>query len=259
MHFEAEDYKLAVTEYHAAFRILGDKGYAPDRYNAAIANAFIGQIDSAFFHLFRLAEKTKFLEYHIVINERYFEALKTDSRWTELLAILNPRNEVYNDSLAKVLLTIRDKDQKYRHMLDAVRRPYGEEPSDSFKSILKTMAYTDSMNLILVSSIIDQYGWLSQNEVGSKGNSALWLVIQHADLETQEKYLPIMRKAVENGKAKISELAYLEDRILMRHGKKQLYGTQYQLNKKTNQMELWEIEDPVNLNKRRESLGLPPM
>ncbi len=68
-----------------------------------------------------------------------------------------------------------------------------------------------------------------------------------------------MQKAVENRKANIGHLAYLEDRILMRQGKNQLYGTQYQLNKKTKQMELWEIDDPVNLNKRREAVGLPPI
>jgi tetratricopeptide (TPR) repeat protein len=157
-HFETGDFKQAVAEYHTAFKIWGDKGYAHDRYNAAIANAAIGQIDSAFFHLFRLADKTKFLEYPVIINEKHFETLKSDRRWSALLLKLNPRNEKYNDSLAQVLSTIREKDQKYRHMLDAVRRPYGEEPSDSFKSILRTMAYTDSMNLILVSSIIDQFG-----------------------------------------------------------------------------------------------------
>ncbi|MFM9944616.1 MAG: DUF6624 domain-containing protein [Bacteroidia bacterium] len=246
-------------QYNAAFNELGRKGRPQDRFKAAIAWTLIGEKDSAFFNLFRLAEKTNYLEFYILNSETQFQFLHSDRRWNELLYIVNPRNETYNDSLAKVLLSIRENDQKYRLMLDAVRHPYKEEASDSFKSILKMMVYYDSINLIRVKSIIDRYGWLSQNEVGNKGNSTLWLVIQHSDLKTQEKYFPIMKEAVKNGKATKGELAYLEDRMLMNQGKKQLYGTQYKLNEKNRQMELWLIEDPLNLNKRRESVGLPPM
>ena len=115
------------------------------------------------------------------------------------------------------------------------------------------------MGVIIVSQTIDRYGWLSVNEVGRAGNSALWLVIQHAELAVQEKYFPVMQEAVKNRKASKQNLAYLEDRILMRQGKKQLYGTQFKLDSQTNEIKLWDIEDPENLNIRRESVGLPPM
>jgi hypothetical protein len=68
-----------------------------------------------------------------------------------------------------------------------------------------------------------------------------------------------MEKAVQENKASKKDLAYLEDRILMRQGKKQLYGTQYKLDSETNEMKLWEVEDPDRLNERRASVGLPPM
>lgn len=257
--YDVKNFKLAALQYNAAFSELGRKGRPQDRFKAAIAWTLIGERDSAFLNLFKLAEKTNYLELNILISETQFQFLHSDKRWNELLHLVNPRNETYNDSLAKILLSIRENDQKYRLMLDAVRRPYNEEPTDSFKAILKTMNYCDSLNLIKVTSIIDRYGWLSQNEVGNKGNSTLWLVIQHSDLKTQEKYFPIMKEAVKNGKAKKSELAYLEDRMLMNQGKKQLYGTQYRLNETNKQIELWLIEDPLNLNKRRESVGLPPL
>ena len=54
----------------------------------------------------------------------------------------------------------------------------------------KEVAYYDSINLIKVISIIDLFGWLSPNQVGREGNSTLWLVIQHSDLRTQQKYFP---------------------------------------------------------------------
>lgn len=257
--FIAKNYLLAGTQYHNAFKSFGGKGVVDDRYNAAISWSMAGVADSAFLNLFRLAEKTSYLEYYKLITETRFKNLQSDKRWNTLLKLVNPRNEIYKDSLAKVLSTIYENDQKYRHLLDGERRPYSEEPTDSFKAILKLMSFYDSLDLLLVTAIIDKYGWLSKNEVGTTGNSALWLVIQHADLSVQEKYLPIMRTAVENGKASKADLAYLEDRILMRKGQKQLYGSQYKLNSSTHQMELWEIEDPPNLNKRRASVGLPPM
>src|SRR5436190_12861202 len=53
-------------------------------------------------------------------------------------------------------------------------------------------AYIDSTNLAKVSSIIDKHGWLGKSQIGNRANYTLWLVIQHADLKTQEKYLPLM-------------------------------------------------------------------
>lgn len=73
---------------------------------------------------------------------------------------------------------------------------------------------------------LDERGWLGPDVIGQTGNSTLFLVIQHADLVTQEKYLPMMREAVTKGNAKGSSLALLEDRVLIRNGKQQRYGSQ---------------------------------
>lgn len=255
--YKNHNYKESAIHYHNAFQVFGGKAYPQDRYESAKAWSLTGEKDTAFFDLFRLVEKTSFLEYNLLITEPAYKFLHNDERWNHLLEIINPRKEMYNDSLAHLLSEIGENDQKYRLLLDGERRPYDQEPSDSFKSILRKIVFYDSLDLLLVSSIIDKYGWLSQNEVGRQGNSALWLVIQHAELDVQLKYFPIMKEAVNKGKAQWRDLAYLEDRILMRQGKKQLYGTQYKLNPSSHQMELWDIEDPINLNKRRHSVGLP--
>lgn len=46
----------------------------------------------------------------------------------------------------------------------------------------------------------------------------------HSELAVQEKYLPMMRESVENRKAFAGNLALLEDRVDVSHGKKQIYG-----------------------------------
>jgi len=74
-----------------------------------------------------------------------------------------------------------------------------------------------------VEEIINKYGWLGADVVGEHGNQTIWLIIQHSDLATQERYLPMMREAAKNVKASASDLAYLEDRVALRQGKKQIY------------------------------------
>jgi hypothetical protein len=257
-HYDSLDYKNAVSEYRNAFSTLGGKGMPADRYKAAKAWAQLSVNDSAFFNLLRLADKTDYLEFHKLKAEKEFTNLHDDKRWNELLLRLNPRQEVYNDSLAKILEKIQDDDQKYRLQLDSVQRKFGFD-SKEYYNFWRTIDYQDSIDLKKIIDILDTYGWLSVVEVGKEGNQALWLVIQHAALAVQEKYFPVMQKAVTEGKASKRDLAYLEDRILMRQGKKQLYGTQYRTDTQTNTNKLWDVEDPDNLNNRRASVGLAPM
>ena len=42
----------------------------------------------------------------------------------------------------------------------------------------------------------------------------------------QEDYLPVMREAVAEGKARAHELAMFEDRVAVNHGRPQIYGSQ---------------------------------
>jgi hypothetical protein len=106
---------------------------------------------------------------------------------------------------------------------------------------------------------LDKDGWLGPNEVGTLGNITIFLVIQHADQKTQEKYLPMMQDAVKNGKAYGSQLALLEDRVALRQGRKQIYGSQINRDSQTGKYFIEPIEDEVNVNKRRVAVGLEPL
>lgn len=123
----------------------------------------------------------------------------------------------------------------------------------------KFRATFDSLNLIKVTLLIEKYGWPGKSFVGNKGNYTVWLVIQHADLNTQLKYLSLLQQSVADGESRPCDLALLEDRILMRQDKKQSYGSQIWFNKMTGQQEIWPIEDEIHLNERRLKVGLEPM
>jgi hypothetical protein len=150
-------------------------------------------------------------------------------------------------------------DQVYRSQLNDIRNHFAGDSlklKDTLRKHFELINKVDSLNLIRVSAIIDQYGWLSIDEIGEAANSALFMVIQHADLKTQEKYLPIMRIAAKNKKLKATSLALLEDRIAMFQGRKQIYGSQVAWNMLTNKYTIMPMIDPDHVDTRRADIGL---
>jgi len=65
-----------------------------------------------------------------------------------------------------------------------------------------------------------------------------------------------MRDAVKKGNANSRSLALLEDRVALRQGKKQIYGSQLGRDKVTKVYYLRPLEDPDNVDKRRNEVGL---
>ncbi|QHS58476.1 DUF6624 domain-containing protein [Chitinophaga agri] len=165
---------------------------------------------------------------------------------------------VQKDSIIQILTTTASTDQQYRSQLESVQSKYGGD-SPEMKTLFRKMAVADSLNLLKVAAIIDQFGWLGADEIGREGNTTLFMVIQHAGIQAQDKYLPVMRAAAANGKAALKSLALLEDRVALHHGKRQLYGSQVIWDMRTNHYQVAPLEDPEQVDKRRATMGLPSM
>lgn len=121
------------------------------------------------------------------------------------------------------------------------------------------MRVQDSIDQVKVCAILDRFGWLGPQMVGEEGNSTFFFVIQHADLPIQIKYLPMLRAAVKDGRAQGRYLALLEDRVNLRQGKKQVYGSQVGWDEKTDWHYMLPLEDPDHVDQRRAAVGLPPL
>lgn len=75
--------------------------------------------------------------------------------------------------------------------------------------------------------LINEYGWLDEERFDNSGELCAWLIVQHAqDLEFQKKCLNLMGKLPQT-KERQEHIHYLTDRILVKEGKKQIFGTQY--------------------------------
>lgn len=160
-----------------------------------------------------------------------------------------------NDSLRKELEQIYVADQEPRRAVNQIIKQYGID-SPQLDSLGQFIRKTDSLNQAKVEQIIQKYGWLGKSEVGDMANQTLFLIIQHTDMAVQEKYLPMLRKSVNDGESNAYDLALMEDKVLISQGKKQLYGTQVKRNPQTKQYEVFPIEDEKNIDKRRKKMGL---
>jgi len=260
--YDIKDYKNSALAYSEAFKALGWKGYPNDRYNAACSWALANFPDSAFFQLDRIATKSNYTNYGHISTDPDLNSLHYDSRWTALLNLIKQNKEKAEANLDKPLVaqldSIYTEDQQYRQQIDDIEKKFGWD-SKEMKAHWKIINEKDSINLIKIKAILDTKGWLGADIIGEQGNSTLFLVIQHSDIATQEKYLPMMRAAVKNGKAQGSSLALLEDRVALRQGKKQIYGSQIGKDPQTQLYYVSPLDDPDNVDKRRTEVGLQPL
>lgn len=118
------------------------------------------------------------------------------------------------------------------------------------------VAELDKKNTLRLKEIVAQIGWPTIPLVGEKGSQHAWLLVQHSDhdLKFQEHCLDIMKRVPKEEVSQIS-IAYLEDRVLLASGKKQVWGTQF----RKDDMGVFRprpLENPESVNERRRSLGM---
>ena len=195
----------------------------------------------------------------LIFNFIFGQDQERCAKLTEVIEIVELNKEKakanLDTTLAALLDTVLQNDQKYRQDLRWIEEKYGRE-SEEIKAQWKIISRQDSINLIIVKKILDERGWLGADVIGAKGTQALFLVIQHSNLEIQDKYLPMMREAVSKGSACASTLAFLEDRVALGKNEKQIYGSQIGRNPETGEYYVLPLIDPDNVNKRRAEVGL---
>ncbi len=268
--YQNKAYAQAGAYFAQAAQLNGGLALQQNRYNAACSWALAKQKDKAFAELNRILSGKGILkgwddpaEFHeMLIKDTDFDGLKKDKRWAKLVEVSNQRKKSFEAQLDKNLVAelakIKKDDQDLRLQLNTIRKDKGLNSAEE-KELWKQINSNDSVNVVKISNLIDQKGWLSPAQVGFLGNQTLFLVIQHASLTVQQKYLPMMRLAVQKGNALAKDLALLEDRVAMRVGKSQIYGSQVGIDKDSKSYYLFPVVDPDHLDDRRAKVGLEPI
>ena len=241
--FDAHRYDEACQVYDLAFS--DDRYILPSQLSTTAKKmTTIGDKQSAL----------AYLRHRIAMEKDFYEVPSTTSH-VELKDTFEVRSRQWNYDLAikERLENIFERDQ-YDRLLwsQAVKN----NPSDTERNdwLARKALMTDSLNLVLVDEILSQYGFPRKEQVGDFGNQAVWLVFQHADLDYQKRFLPQLEDAVSHGDIAPLYLALLLDRIDVREGRPQRYGTQ--IDEKGN---LAPLLDASRVNRWRQEVGLPPI
>ncbi len=164
----------------------------------------------------------------------------------------------YKDSLIAVLDTIWKTEQTPIRLRDSLITIYGAE-SKQAEVYQKEYRKNHTLNIKKIKKILNNYEWPESTLIGEQGNRTICNVLQHADQETREHYIPLMKQAVLDEKLESRYLARAEDRIATDKGKLQLYGGQMKYYPETKSFNVWPVLDPKNVDKRRAEIGLEPI
>lgn len=149
----------------------------------------------------------------------------------------------YNKKLISKLENLKSNDQKYRI------NP-GPLPKDQHT--------LDSINLIAIQQIFEDYGYPGRSKVGVDYEHYMINLLLHTELSVMEKYFPLINEAVINNQLDKYHLAFLIDRIEMKKGNPQIYGTQKRFDSRGNAI-LYKVINEELLNSRRKEMGLDPL
>lgn len=158
-----------------------------------------------------------------------------------------------NDALSRELITMAGNDSGMRERLVE----NGELADHRYHPAMRAVHEQNNQRM---EEIVSQYGWPGISLVGEDGADAAWLIVQHAVLDPalQTRCLPLLEEAVRAGEAKGFHLAMLQDRVLVRRGEPQIYGSQHDVDENGRMYPL-PIADPADVDRRREAVGLEPL
>lgn len=118
----------------------------------------------------------------------------------------------------------------------------------------------DRSNLAWIKADIARNGWPTISASGADADFAAWLLVQHADDDPffQGQMLIILNKLVATGGTNGRNYAYLYDRVARKIDAPQAFGTQGRCISK-GQWNAYPVRDPVNIDRKRQSVGLGPI
>ncbi|UBU13256.1 DUF6624 domain-containing protein [Nonomuraea gerenzanensis] len=149
---------------------------------------------------------------------------------------------------------LRDELLRRMEMDQAMRDPAKGFPGDKRLARLQRL---DEGNTAWLYSVVATRGWPLISQVGERAARAAWLLAQHATSRAvQRLFHELMADAVDSDEASPHDFAYLVDRVRVRSGRPQLYGTQF--HNGGDGLEPMPIEDPDLLDERRRAMGLEP-
>ena len=125
--------------------------------------------------------------------------------------------------------------------------------------LFNLMCTADEDNLKWLKGRVARAGWFEIGSHGVAADQAAWLMVQHADgdPEYQAYIVSVLASKAHSGATNPQNFAFLSDRVSVRAGAPQTYGTQMECV--DGEWLAPNIESPAaELDARRAAMGLPP-
>ena len=193
-----------------------------------------------------------------LLTDSAFIFLHADSRWTALEAKMLAKVAALDQPLRAQIIGLAEQDRRNRQDFRAVMtkvKPKTPEGDAAFKAFNSA----DSAIQAGMLAIIGDHGWPTRAKVADDGAHAVWLVVQNMPLEYQALVLPKLQAAVKAGQAQAGDGALLQDRVLARSRRPQIYGSQLSVSPTGGAPTLDPIENEACVDVRRKSVGLEPL
>ncbi len=127
--------------------------------------------------------------------------------------------------------------------LEKIRRAYQTDQSSRKKGFT---GQGDKENREILFSFVNKCGW----EPLLPNMDSIWFIYQHSGEKLMAYYFTDIQEMYENGYLSSRSMALSIDRIRMNAGYPQVYGSQIVVQS------FYDIQDEVNVNKRRKSMGM---
>lgn len=156
--------------------------------------------------------------------------------------------QAVNEKLRSELLAMAVRDQDARNSCSTTD---GNE-------LVRCLAATDGPNVKRIREIIYSTGFPTSKDVGIDGVKAFFLILQHSEsVELRLKCKKGIERAFKDKVLSVSEYTVFVDRLLVKQGKPQIYGSNFDLE--NGKLVMSRTKDVKNLDKRRIAIGLPPI
>lgn len=247
LSFYSKAFKVKQTSYLSILRAAAC-AYSSDNQealNTYLSKAFELSWDGSrnIFQSYPEFEYLKGTAFQELIEKQYMAAAKASG---------------INIELMEELAVIREEDQAPRRAMMEISKKYGWE-SPQMDSIRTITIAADEKNTKRVIEILETYGYPGKSLVGNAQAGTAFLVIQHADLEIQEKYMKLITDAADAEEVQWRSVALLVDRVRMRNGQKQIYGSQVSRDPETGVHFFAPIDNPYQVDSVRATVGLGPI
>lgn len=121
------------------------------------------------------------------------------------------------------------------------------------------MSKVDKDNTGALRALVQEIGWIDAGRFGRDTSSHAFLIVQHSgDLRLMQAALPLIEKDMKQGIGSPQDYALLYDRLKLRLGEKQRYGSQVGADGEGNPVVL-PLENRAKVEQFRQEIGLFPL